>query len=120
MELALILTALFILAFLALVRYSFYSQGVFGWDPCNTLYVHIIVFHNVFMQRKAGYIKRVAEILLKDYDSDIPSTFEELVSLRIYWHVRKINSTYYIYTAFIAKAVPLHMLFEETILVPRL
>ena len=34
---------------------------------------------NLFIQRKAGYIKRVAEILLKDYDSDIPSTFDELV-----------------------------------------
>ena len=40
--------------------------------------------NNIFIQRKAGYIKRVAEILLKDYDSDIPSTFDELVSILQY------------------------------------
>ena len=46
----------------------------------SSSYPFITLFYYV-MQRKAGYIKRVAEILLKDYDSDIPSTFEELVSI---------------------------------------
>lgn len=41
---------------------------------------HNIHTLNSFIQRKAGYIKRVAEILLRDNDSDIPNTFEGLVS----------------------------------------
>lgn len=66
-----------------------------GISPClenlydvyirNSEMLHCILNY-LFTQRKAGYIKRVAEILLNDYDSDIPSTFEELVSMyvRIY------------------------------------
>ncbi|XP_065899108.1 endonuclease III-like protein 1 isoform X2 [Dysidea avara] len=34
-----------------------------------------------FWRRKAGYIKRVTEILVKEYDSDIPQTFDQLVAL---------------------------------------
>ena len=50
--------------------------------PIIRMHIHCnIMIINLFIQRKAGYIKRVAEILLKDYDSDIPSTFDELVCI---------------------------------------
>lgn len=33
-----------------------------------------------FLQKKAGYIKKVSQILLDQYGGDIPSTMDQLVS----------------------------------------
>ena len=35
----------------------------------------------LFLQKKAGYIKRVSQILLEKYGGDIPATMDQLVSL---------------------------------------
>ena len=54
------------------------------------------------MQKKAGYIKRVSQILLEKYGGDIPTTMDELVSyscvlysnLQVVMHLNAVFSTW--------------------------